>query len=87
LHALHGGGDLSRYATTLLLQDLRDAASLSVAVLGVAFKGKAIGTDGFRSVKVRSAAFLNSMAFDWFELRQIVHRRLRLWQEKFREEG
>ena len=40
LHALHGGGDLSRYATTLLLQDLRDAASLSVAVLGVAFKRK-----------------------------------------------
>jgi hypothetical protein len=74
LHALHGGGDLSRYATTLLLQDLRDAASLSVAVLGVAFKGKAIGTDGFRSVKVRSAAFLNSRhAFDGSELQQIVH--------------
>jgi hypothetical protein len=87
LHALHGGGDLSRYATTLLLQDLRDAASLSVAVLGVAFKGKAIGTDGFRSVKVRSAAFLNSMAFDGSNCDKSCTLRLRLWQEKFREEG
>ena len=69
LHALHGGGDLGvRYATTLLLQDLRDAASLSVAVLGVAFKGKAIGTDGFRSVWVRSAAFLmnSTIGVRWF---------------------
>ena len=47
LHALHGDGDLSRYATTLLLQDLRDAARVSVAVLGVAFKGKAIGNRRF----------------------------------------
>ena len=50
LHALHGGEDLSRYATTLLLQDLRDAARVSVAVFGVALKGKAIG-DGRESVE------------------------------------
>ena len=55
LHALHGDGDLSRYATTLLLQDLRDAARVSVAASRVGFKGKAIGQTVFEASRAPAA--------------------------------